>query len=219
MTLSFCLMYNPILGLIKLQLAMVNHFLFRNIGNKCFTVSSNQFYVRQVFHIPNLTSNLVSVSKFYTDNHAFFKFYPTHFLVKDQHSNRILFQGSLKGCLYTLSPTAEIKNSYAFITTRSPARLDKYPLWHSRLRHLVVFVLHQGLKAYSPSVHLSNSNKISYSCSFCPLAKSHKLPFPLSPSQATDPLQLLHMDLWEPACNDPYQIIQVLTRLIKFDQV
>ena len=148
-----------------------------------------------MFHVPNLATNLVSVSKFCTNNHAFFEFYPSHFLVEDQHFKRILFQGSLKGGLYTLSPTTKIKNSYAFIPTRSPALLDKYALWQSRLGHPAISVLHKVLKTCSPSVHLCNSNKNSYSCILCPLAKSHKLPFPLSPSQATHPLQLLHMDL------------------------
>ena len=148
-----------------------------------------------MFHVPNLATNLFSVSKFCTNNHAFFENYPSYFLVKDHHSKRILFQGSLKGGLYTLSPTTKIKNLYAFIPTRSLALLDKYALWQSRLEHPTISVLHQVLKTCSPSVHLFNSNKISYSCILCPLTKSHKLPFPLFPSQATNPLQLLHMDL------------------------
>ena len=39
-----------------------------HIGNKTFT-ASNQFQLRLVFHVPNLSTNLISVSKFFFDTH------------------------------------------------------------------------------------------------------------------------------------------------------
>lgn len=44
----------------------------------------------------------------------------------------------------------------------------------------------------------TNNNNVPF-CTSCQYGKGHKLPFTLSNSKATRPLEILHADLWGPA--------------------
>ena len=53
--------------------------ILRTSNNKHFPTSSQQFSLRHVLHVPQLSTDLISVSRFCTDNNVFFEFYPHHF--------------------------------------------------------------------------------------------------------------------------------------------
>jgi transposase InsO family protein len=66
-------------------------------------------------------------------------------------------------------------------------------VWHSRLGHLSdsrLHLLHDVIPDYS-----SSSNK---SCSVCPLAKQHRISFPLSITHSLQIFDLIHCDIWGP---------------------
>ena len=66
-------------------------------------------------------------------------------------------------------------------------------MWHKRLGHLALSVVNQILD----SCNIVRTQKIGFNfCSSCQLAKSHRLPFSLSPSIAEKPFELIHTDLW-----------------------
>ena len=66
-------------------------------------------------------------------------------------------------------------------------------MWHKRLGHPALSVVNQILD----SCNIARTQKIRLdSCNSCQLAKSHKLPFSLSPSIAEKPFELIHTDLW-----------------------
>jgi GAG-pre-integrase domain len=66
---------------------------------------------------------------------------------------------------------------------------------HQRLCHASASVLQHLVKS-----SLLSCNKITLGvCDFCFLAKSHKLIFSLSTTQATKPLQFVHYDVWAPS--------------------
>ncbi|RVX16768.1 Retrovirus-related Pol polyprotein from transposon RE1 [Vitis vinifera] len=67
-------------------------------------------------------------------------------------------------------------------------------IWHSRLGHLAAPILSKALAYYNPSVSFQ-INKIA-PCKICPLAKSHSLLYSLSSSHVSQPLALIHTDLW-----------------------
>jgi histone deacetylase 1/2 len=47
---------------------------------------------------------------------------------------------------------------------------------------------------------LSHTTEINpYVCDYCQLAKSHQLPYPVSTSVSTTPLELVFSDVWGPA--------------------
>ncbi|CAA0833912.1 Unknown protein, partial [Striga hermonthica] len=61
------------------------------------------FYLNNLFHVPQITKNLLSVSQFAKDNKVFFEFYPLSCFVKDQATKEVLLEGNLKNGLYTFS--------------------------------------------------------------------------------------------------------------------
>ena len=58
-----------------------------------------------MIHVPQITKNLISVSKFVHDNHVFFEFHANRCFSKSQDSNEILLQGDIgpDGCISFLA--------------------------------------------------------------------------------------------------------------------
>lgn len=69
-----------------------------SIGSSSFTSPFHPnitLSLNNLLHVPNITKNLVSVSKFAQDNHVYFEFHPKYCFVKSQVSNKVLLQGTL----------------------------------------------------------------------------------------------------------------------------
>ena len=69
-----------------------------------------------------------------------------------------------------------------------------FDLWHHRLGHFPCDRISLMNKDF-PYVQSSNSNKI---CDVCHFSKQKKLPFSLSDTSYSQPLDLLHADIWGP---------------------
>uniref|UniRef100_A0A803Q5I3 GAG-pre-integrase domain-containing protein n=1 Tax=Cannabis sativa TaxID=3483 RepID=A0A803Q5I3_CANSA len=148
------------------------------------------------------------VSKFAQDNNVMFEFHPFFCCVKDRTTQKILLVGNVENGLYKFdssqlsilsSPSASVP---AYLSTPqchthhlSNSSSD-FSLWHSRLGHPTAKIVKMALSKCN--ITLSNKN-VSDVCSSCCLGKSHKLPFSSSTTTYTEPLQLLHSDLWGPA--------------------
>ena len=90
-----------------------------HIGSSSFsTICSNKpcLQLINMLHVPRLTKNLISVSKFTADNDVFFEFHPNICFVKDQQSETIKLQGSLKNGLYTFGTKPLAKQMWRFRT-------------------------------------------------------------------------------------------------------
>ncbi|KAJ6881076.1 hypothetical protein NC651_027806 [Populus alba x Populus x berolinensis] len=123
---------------------------------------------------------------------------------------RTIGVGKENGCLYHLlqNPVSALSRNSAFST---PVKTMSQPtimnlasasffvhsvnnsLWHYRLGHPSDSPL-KLLSHVIPQV-LHESNK---TCSICPLAKQHRLPFPHSITAFAQPFDLIHCDLWGP---------------------
>ncbi|KAK3028727.1 hypothetical protein RJ639_038618 [Escallonia herrerae] len=57
---------------------------------------------RNVLFVPKIVKNLISVQRFTTDNSCFFKFWPNHFVIKDQRTKKVLMEGPSKAGIYSL---------------------------------------------------------------------------------------------------------------------
>ena len=69
--------------------------------------------------------------------------------------------------------------------------------WHSRLGHPSSSVVQQILsKSRVPFVSESNKEQV---CDACQQGKSHQLPYPVSISVSSSPLELVFSDVWGPA--------------------
>lgn len=68
----------------------------KSIGNSDFSspMSFNQtFKLHNILHVPTITKNATSVSKFFFYNNIFFEFHLTHYCVKDQVKGPVILQG------------------------------------------------------------------------------------------------------------------------------
>ncbi|KAL5544306.1 hypothetical protein UlMin_008090 [Ulmus minor] len=172
-----------------------------NLGSKILQSNSHSFNLKKVFHVPFISANLISVAKFYFDNNAIIKFTSNSFFVKDQCTRKVLAQGKLENGLYrfpvlTSQKThASNKSSFQSSVSAFTSILDKSALWHCRFGHANADIVQRIIQ----SCNIHDSINKTYVCSSCQYAKSHRLPFKLSFSRASKPLELIHTDLWGPA--------------------
>jgi histone deacetylase 1/2 len=162
-----------------------------HIGHSVVRNPTQDFHLRNILHVPNASKNLLSVHRFTYDNHVFIEFHPFFFLIKDQETRRILFRGPCYGGLYPLVPMFHETSKLAFAAIKPSSST-----WHRRLGHPSSFVVQQVLR----------KNKIAYThestpyiCDSCQLAKSHQLPYSISTSVSTAPLEQVFSDVWGPA--------------------
>ncbi|RVW44402.1 Retrovirus-related Pol polyprotein from transposon RE1 [Vitis vinifera] len=72
------------------------HLSISNIGSKQLHSHTHSFQLKKVFHVPFISTNLISVAKFYSDNNALIEFHSNAFFVKDLHTKMVLAQGKLE---------------------------------------------------------------------------------------------------------------------------
>ncbi|PKU70593.1 Retrovirus-related Pol polyprotein from transposon TNT 1-94 [Dendrobium catenatum] len=148
-----------------------------------------KLHLFRLLHVPNLTHNLLSVSKLTKDNAINITFDVNGFTIKDIKENRPLLCGRLHNELYQLD-ISPIDSSKALQTIT-----DFSLTWHARLGHPNNQTL-QHLASTSQDV---KNISFSFHCNSCKIAKSHKLPFSRSISVTTHPFELVHTDVWGPS--------------------
>ena len=139
-------------------------------GSKFFSSTFRNFHLKKVYHVSHLTTNLISVSKFWTNNNVFFEFHPKFFLVKDQVSRQVLFQGKLKNGLYEF-PHLTVDAPTVFYTPTMSNITSS--IWHSRLGHPIDDIPTKTLD----SCNIAYQRNKRDVCSACLVAKSHKITF------------------------------------------
>jgi histone deacetylase 1/2 len=183
--------YDPYPGQDHVRTADDTGMHISHIGQSVLSTPHNSFSLKDILHVPNTTKSLLSVYRFTLDNHAFTEFHPFYFLIKDRATRRTLFRGSCYGCLYPLMPITSAASKHAFITIKRSSST-----WHRRLGHPSSIVVQQVLRRnkidYTPE-------STPYVCDSCQLAKSHQLPYPISTSRSTVPLEQVFSDIWGPA--------------------
>jgi hypothetical protein len=151
-----------------------------------------QINLKNVLHVPNIKTNLLSVSKLCKTNHCSVEFFPDYFVVKDLKSGQALLHGPLKQDLYhlPLKPPSSVSSPHAFSSS-----LQSPTIWHHILGHPAP----QIIKHLSTSFQIPIKCPTSFECSSCQCAKSHKLPFSDHNLKSTRPLELIYSDVWGPA--------------------
>jgi hypothetical protein len=79
-----------------------------NVGHCTVRSPGGVFQLKNVLHVPQAHKNLCSVNRFTKDNHVYFEFHPTHFLIKEPETRRTLHRGSCEGGLYPLHSTNKV---------------------------------------------------------------------------------------------------------------
>lgn len=142
---------------------------------------SHSFPLRNVFHVPSLNKNLLSVAKFTRDNLVYFIFYPTGYQIYNLRTGSLLFQGPCKDGLYPLS----------FASPQALATFSS-TIWHNRLGHPSSSVMSR----IGPSLGSSFSSNKQLFCKGCALGKSTQLPFSSNTIHASVPFYLIPSDVW-----------------------
>ncbi|KAJ3686759.1 hypothetical protein LUZ61_015923 [Rhynchospora tenuis] len=159
-----------------------------HIGNFNFSLSGTVIHLNNVLVVPSFSKNLISISQLLTDNpHLLIEFSSNSCFFKDLLTKAIILQVNNSKGLFCL--TSSVLPQVYNVSRASPA------LWHARLGHPSSATTSKVLNMFSlPSTAQKLDN-----CQHCALAKSHVLPFNLSVSSSTKPLQLIHSDVWGPS--------------------
>ena len=98
-------------------------------GSLPLPLGSHKFSLQNVFCLPSLCTNLLSVARFTRDNLVFFVFTLDFYQIYDLRTGSLLFHGPSKDGLYPLSLSSHSSTiPYALTTVHSPA-------WHHHLGH------------------------------------------------------------------------------------
>ena len=168
-------------------------------GMEANVIGKGSFFLNElnldfVLVVPSLNFNLLSVSRI-TSLNCVVIFWPDYCVFKDIKIKKIIRCGTRKGKLYylDLAPPSLSALTQSEFTTSSVPILDIW-LWHKRLGN-VPFVY---LKYLFPKLFSKTSPSL-FKCETCELAKSHRVPFPISLNKISLPFMLVHSDVWGPA--------------------
>lgn len=138
---------------------------------------------------PKVQRNLLSISRLTSDFPCYFIFTKYFFYIKDLKDHKTLAKGIRSKGLYLLP-----NNHFQVLFSNKHTRVD-LATWHKRLGYpgeaILKYLLHHNkIVATSDSINFCNS---------CHLSKSSRLPFSVSDSRASRPLEKVHSDLWGPS--------------------
>ncbi|CAL2227071.1 unnamed protein product [Prunus armeniaca] len=118
--------------------------------------------------------------------------YPVTGAGTDIHTKEILGRGTKRGGLYYVDDFSPgMANS---VTHPFDSKQKQIWLWHRRLGHPSF----SYMKYLIPDL-FSGFKDSDFTCDTCILAKSHRVPYPLSTNKCTTPFTLIHSDVWGPS--------------------
>jgi hypothetical protein len=106
---------------------------------------------------------------------------------------KVLLHGPCKGGLYPLPPSTSKFRKLVFSAIK--IAIDR---WHNRLGHLSRDIVHRIISNNNlPCAFFDSSSH--HVCDACACAKAHQLPYQVSLSRSSVPLELIFSDVWGPA--------------------
>ena len=94
----------------KLCVGDVKALTISHVGSSLLSSKTQPLLLNNILHVPQITKNLISVSKFTRDNDVIIEFFSDGYLIKDKTTRQVLLKGTLKRGLYQLD-TSQIKRS------------------------------------------------------------------------------------------------------------
>ncbi|KAH0974702.1 hypothetical protein GBA52_016601 [Prunus armeniaca] len=170
-----------------------------HIGHASVSSSSSVLHMSNVFHVPKLTANLMSVHQLCKENNCSMIFDQFGFSIQDKVTKRVLLIGRSHSGLYLIPGVAASSLPPNKAATHEVAYLGqqvKFSLWHSRLGHPTNEVVHSMLKSASLPPIVDSHLHI---CQYCLSGKMHSLPFPTHHNKVVTPFHRIHSDVWGPS--------------------
>ncbi|KAL2901144.1 Retrovirus-related Pol polyprotein from transposon RE1 [Bienertia sinuspersici] len=146
---------------------------------------ANGLILEDVLFVPNLTCNLISVSKLIDDSHCFVQFTDSLCAIQDRLSGNLIGAGERMDGLYFFRRVPKV----CAVTNTD---ISSFELWHRRMGHPSDKVV-KLVPAISGSSDIKTLNK---ACTLCPQVKQTRDSFPDSDSRASRVFEMIHCDLW-----------------------
>ena len=155
--------------------------------------------LKNVHHVPRLTTNLISIQKLTQDLHCNVVFYHSHCVFQDEDSGRMIRHARERDGLYYLKAPSQSnitkgKSSHSFVSEVFSFNKEKVWLHHHRLGHPSFRVI----KILFPSL-FKGLDVEHFHCEVCELAKHKRVSFPVSNKRSSIPFYLIHSDIWGPS--------------------
>ena len=191
----------------------------------CLSTVSYPIHLKEVLVVPQIAKNLLSVSKLTHDNDLVVEFFSDQCLIKHKQLGIVVLRAVLEEGLYKLdvqgkapqrlfltslktlhhtSDSNEKKCVLSGILSKSVSESTSSPsAYHSNVD---INILHQrlghsSLPVLQKVVSLCKNNNFSNQelsfCEACQLRKQHMAVFPSSSGKTSEPLELIHSDMWD----------------------
>ncbi|KAJ9708672.1 hypothetical protein PVL29_000611 [Vitis rotundifolia] len=171
--------YSPCAGNLKVKIA--NGTLSPVAGKGSIRISKS-ITLNPVLHVPNLSSNLLFISKLTKSSNCSAKFLPSHCVFQDLSSGKTIGSAKERESLYYFDKTDVLGQCSPTVCNSASYPKDS-ELFFQYFKHLF------------PSLS-SNKTLLDFQCEVCELAKHHRASFPKSKYKSSIPFTLIHNDLW-----------------------
>ncbi|KAM7509193.1 hypothetical protein LguiA_019646 [Lonicera macranthoides] len=165
---------------------------FAAVAGKGTIIVSPSLTLKDVLHVPNLSYNLISVSKLALDLNCQVNFWASHCEFQDSNSGKTIGVAKQDGGLYFFNngSTSGRQDRQTCFNSISVSSDSQILLWHYRLGHPNF----QYLKHLFPKL-LMNKNLLKFRCESCELTKHQRTVFPSQPYKKSQPFTLIHSDV------------------------
>ena len=155
-----------------------------------------QLILKNVLHVPKLSTNLISIQKITNDINCDVTFYPTHCVFQDRILGKKIGLAKEKDGLYyleTVSKSTSVKENIS-LSVISSWNKDVIWLYHYRFGHPSFRVLQRMFPSLFKKINVQD-----FHCDVCEFAKHKRVSFPVSNKKTSIPFHLVHTDIWGPS--------------------
>lgn len=185
--------YSPCAGNKKIKVADGSFSAIAGIGS---IPLSSSLTLHNVLHVPNLSCNLLSVSKITHDLNCRAIFDSSNCKFQELNSRRMIGNAREIDGLYLFEDDTDLgrQRQSSCLYSSLISKEHEVMLWHYRLGHPSF----NYMKHLFPSF-FNNKNMSSFTCETCQLAKHHRSPYLSQPYKSSSPFSIIHSDVWGPS--------------------
>ena len=88
-------------GCDEVKIGNGNTLSIAHVGSSNFSSHGHLFHLYNIYHVPNICANLLSMSSFTQSNNVSIEFFPFHFEINNIHMKEVLISGSNDKGLYS----------------------------------------------------------------------------------------------------------------------